>query len=365
MKNYFNTTMMSFSHSFFSWEPAKQVAYRLENAEIIALKTELTYLQDIRQVELSTEDQLDEYLENSPYTHDEIFWRNVHALKITGVGENSFYLNESLPYDKLLCAFPTLYDYDYAHHEEQEDFLLEDENVERTIREPYVIRMYHDWGRAFLSSHGNFAEGFTYLGLSNAAAYVYDAVDNYMDTALDKRIPSEYVEGEAHGKQEKEGFVKWDMYLDANGLEAELHWLRNQCWEYLSSLLTKLKIHFSEQSSTRIWMYQDDPMDEDVSTEDRYDPCMNYLFENAQTLKQVRLSHFELDTHALKTTDFSELIAMIAYENDLLETFIQEKFDHVLTDVGAREAKKLHDARKQRRVSISDSAVKALSSSVD
>jgi len=147
---------------------------------------------------------------------------------LRGVGENAFFLNESFADGCSLQDFNTLHDYDLDDFNYQQQALKEEGDKEGAS--PYQIKPY----RLYLSHHwARFINDgcFYYATISSLRFYLHSEIEEFIREKIDSLIPHTYKEGCHHGESHKGG-VRWDMRVDANGLEGQLDELRGRCYRY-------------------------------------------------------------------------------------------------------------------------------------
>ena len=75
-------------------------------------------------IDVKNEDEMD----GAERHFTEAQWSSINGamLPLQGIGENYFFLNESFARDKSILSFPTLYDYDFADYQFQEEWRKKD-----------------------------------------------------------------------------------------------------------------------------------------------------------------------------------------------------------------------------------------------
>jgi hypothetical protein len=129
---------------------------------------------------------------------------------LTGVGENCFYLNESMG-DQGILDFETWYNYDFHDHGYQESF----SGRKSDAIKPYRGRIHGRWTRMLIDNN------FYYATLITEAGFLYSALDEVADDYINELIPYDFVEGKNHGKKVNGGSL-WDMRRNAKGLRRNL-----------------------------------------------------------------------------------------------------------------------------------------------
>ena len=216
---------------------------------------------------------------------------NEMLLRVTGIGENNFFLNESFGDDESILDFERLSDYDKDQHEFQETMRLK-HSKEAILPDEYYPRLNSVWARALLSH--NDQRQFFYLVINSAAFHILHTLEELGSTLLEELIPHQYsqrTEKSDKGKQ-------YDITIDANGHEESLESLRTYMYSLLQDHFKSANEEFEERNDDCIWTVTD--------TSTPGDPSITYTFSNSTALN-VRFSKWEKDTLSKINSDHSIL----------------------------------------------------------
>jgi hypothetical protein len=251
---------------------------------------------------------------------------NATVLPLTGIGEDSFSLNEFFAEGKSVLSFETVYDYDRAEHEIQE-------SARAGEASPYVKRPYHGvlyfaWARLFMD------EVFTYGHLSMAAGHIHATADEHVSEIVDALVPHENVQGKNHGKRSERGF-EWDMRVDAGGKEGLLDELRFCQNAYFDKRYDTLAETWDRRAARAVYIAGRNvpgAMDQE------------FLFSDPAALKAVRFRSFLRDCRAIERPA-TELMPHIDSEKQAAEIFMHAEHERLLRDFDPNVAR-LHKRRK-------------------
>ncbi len=215
---------------------------------------------------------------------------NAHMLFCTGFGQYPFSFDEMIP-AKLVSQFPTVHDYILQYHQEKLNNLIEQGHDPKQSLFDFDIG---DWIR-FFDKHYNFHYGNLYSPIN----YLYTELDS--DALIAELIPHSYVEGPNHNKETKlsndDSIYKWDMILDANGLET--------LYEYLKQFSRQTMLAMAQELLKEIQMlppkvyYLDPPQqygESDIATK-------HIVMLNPQTAKKIRFEYFIEDIESMLAQD--------------------------------------------------------------
>jgi hypothetical protein len=269
--------LMAADPLYFSWPVEQQERFRITMDDDASNRVQRILLEGLLDIQCSL-DQVDDIWSDLPIAQlNPLNWAR---LLTTGVGENFFYLNESMADGKSLLDFSTLYDYNY------DDYLFQ-ESVKRRDFPNYEGLKYYAWQHpcwARLLINDNFY----YATLTSLARHFVDEIELAGNDLIDQLIPHKYVDGADNGKAEKGGFL-WDMKLDANGQEGQLDELRSRWYTYQQQRWIELCEAFSQLP----------PAVYTQSKEWDGDPHCSFIFNNGEALKQIRWRHFLSDCQPL------------------------------------------------------------------
>jgi hypothetical protein len=203
---------------------------------------------------------------------------------MSGIGDNSVYLNEFLDWERAVRDFETVRAYDEARYR-----LLENER--RLDYPTSADRPYR--GSLFLTEARLRADGrCTEVTLSMAAGYVYGQLCDGSSALLKKCIPYRYVAGKHHGRVEGK-YRRWDMRIDANGQETiveELLWrIRTYEQERFDTLLT----HWDATSRSCVYFVED---------QSALEARPHVVFSDKDALERVRFRSFISDCRSIEST---------------------------------------------------------------
>lgn len=320
---------------YFAWPVEQQERYRVAMPEQDAFRIEQAVLRSLFDLKVETPAQLSAAVET--FTPDQYLQFNSTMLPLRGIGEDYFFLNESFADDTSLLDFPTLYAYDYDDHCFQEDVRQKEDPTYAT--KPYRGNLFHRWARLRIDG------AFTYATLSSASGYLYSRIDNAGHDMIEALIPHTYVAGKDHGKREGRG-IRWDMRIDAGGMEAQLEELRHRFWDYLGARYDALLQEYDEAAAKRVYFRNRSQSSE---------PQMDIVFSNQTALRAVRLRHFVRDCRSMPG-DPQELEARAAQECQATRRFLEEACQDIRQHFDPKVAK----LRNKRKIILSDRAVKDL-----
>lgn len=277
----FRRAMMAVEPDYLSWSADQQENYRLrlERGEEKHFKFEQLVIKQLFGITATDAEHLQNVFDGF---NDEDYWRfNSVLLHLHGLGEDRFFLNESLGEDRTLADFATLWDYDH------EDFLFQqaDRQQHNTPRAnwPYLGELDGRWARL------EYQGGMIYASLWMAWSYVAMGLEDAGRLKIEQMIPHEFVPGPQHMKPVKGGF-QWDMHADAGGQEAVLRELERRFFTYLQERRHALAEHFAQTNQPQVcW----------IENTDSPDPHWNIVFSDPSALKAVRLRHFVRDCAAM------------------------------------------------------------------
>lgn len=323
---------------YFSWSLDKQDEYRMSVPENDLFRIRQTILQSLFQINVKTDEEMDAALE---LFHDAQYARlNSTLLLLQGIGEDCFWLNESLG-EHTLRDFTTLYDYDYADHSFQETARSE-ESPDYAVK-PYRCRLHLTWARLFIDGR------FHYATLSMAAAYILSAIDDAGEELIGTIIPHKYVHGKNHGKRKGAGTI-YDMVVDAAGQESQLHQLRDRFLkQYLNERYENLQQNFDQDAAKTVFF-----IDKSTAEENN----VEIIFTDQTALRHVRLRSFMQDCRSIQDARGSIILdQMIEREKEAATEFIHRTHQDICKnyDPGVVEF------RKRRQIVVADNVMKRLS----
>jgi hypothetical protein len=320
--------IMKFVPDYFSWNEKTQEEYRVRIPEEVTFNIRKFLMAELFGIAVNNEEEMDEA--EGHFT--EAQWRTINGamLPLQGIGENYFFLNESFARDQSILSFPTLYDYDFADYQFQEEWRKKD--IADYQGKPYHGSLYSTWAR--LQIDGTFS----YAILSMQAAHINSETDEFGHDYIEKLIPYEFKPGKNHGKREKGGYL-FNMIADANGLEAQLKELQRRFWSHLQKTHEQLQIEFSKASRRQVFII-------DTSRED--DPTHQFIFTDREILSHIGLKTFLVDCRKYEQRDYSILVDRIEKEKKLMQQFLIDQHADIMADFNDKVIK----LTKKRRVII-------------
>lgn len=324
--------LMAGSPEYFSWTAETQERFRALPGSDARCRMEQVLLKQVLGIECSAAEAPDVWDQLTLHQLNEI---NPADLLVRGIGEDSVYLNEMLDEGVSLLDFDTLYDYDY------DNFLFQEECRHRDLKS-YVSLGYFPlyqprWIRLVMD------EELVYGNLFSTASYVISGVAEAGDRQLDELIPSSYVEGPNHGKQE-DGGVLWDYQLDAGGLEPQLEELRRRWWRYQQGAEQNLQRELADFPPTAYILHDESPVPDEIN--------VNFVIQNEEAMRRVRWRRFLSDLSAIEG-DNKDVESLISREMETGLRFIAEQYEDILENYTPPDI----SPGKERKLIISNSAL--------
>ena len=254
-------------------------------------------------------------------------------LPLVGIGDDYFWLNESLG-EKTLLDFTTLHDYDYWDHCFQEE--ARKAEFPEFVFQPYWGTLYMAWARLYIDRK------FYYATLSMAAGHILSAIEAAGEEQMAKLIPYRYVDGKQHGKREGHGTV-FDKVVDAQGMEGQLQELRDRFYRYLATRYAKLQQKFDSRSPKAVYMF-------DTSSNEENN--ISIIFSDKDALKNIRLRHFMHDCRSI-SAEASELTCAAEREQGEVVNFLNRAHKDILQTY-APNVIRFH---KTRKIVVADGAL--------
>lgn len=304
-----NRALMAGSPEYFSWTEDAQEKFRAAPGREARSRMEQVLLKQVLGIECSAAQASEVWNELSLEQLNQI---NPADLLTKGIGEDFVYLNECLDENHSLLDFDTLYDYDH------DDFLFQEEWRHRELKNyvsPGYFPLYQPrWVRLLMD------EELVYGNLYSLAGYVMSRVEEAGDKRLDQLIPSSYVEGPDHGREDGDG-VQWDYRLDAAGLEPQLEELRRRWWQYQQGAELDLQREFAELSPGAYILHDQSPVPGET--------MVNLVIRNEATLRQIRWKTLLADMRACEGSR-DQVDRMIERETVKALAFITEQYRDVI-----------------------------------
>ncbi|MFV2056456.1 MAG: hypothetical protein ACC707_08300, partial [Thiohalomonadales bacterium] len=212
--------LISANPNYYSWPEPQQERFRATMDDAAQNRVEAVLLKDLLAIKCTAENAGEIWSDLPLSKLDNLNWAK---LLTSGIGDDFLFLNEGMAENKSLLDFNSLYHYDYDDH-------LFQEQANKKETKDYKGRDYHAlrfsrWARLIINDH------FYYATLYSLAGYLTDEIEDRCHDCINKLIPHEYVEGKENGKQVKGGF-RWDMRVEAGGLEMQLDELNSRWYRY-------------------------------------------------------------------------------------------------------------------------------------
>jgi hypothetical protein len=232
-------------------------------------------------------------------------WNEV-VLPLLGIGEDCFFLNEVLAYDKTILDFETVRDFDENDYRFQEEARRKDDPG--YSGRPYRGSLYLSWARLFADGR------FVYATLSMAAGYLHAGLESAASELIEQRIPHRYVPGRNHGRVEGESW-QWNMRLDANGEEGILEELQRRVWRYELGRWEALLTGYDGSDGSGVYL---------IDESEQPETGLHFVFTDKRALAAVRFRSFLRDCRRLERPA-SEIECALDKERSALAAFIEEQ----------------------------------------
>lgn len=326
--------LMRVKPEYFSWTKEEQDQYGVKLPDRDCFRIKQVLYNALFDIDVTREEALE--IVSNDFSNEEYLLFNSTILPLYGIGENDFFLNESM--SKTLLDFETLHDYCYDDH------LFQEEAKEKDFTDykarPYRGRIYGSWARL------NINGAFYYSSLWSLADYLINAIDDVCSDKIKELIPYEFVAGKNHGKREGTGTL-FNLERDAGGLESQLEELQDRYHEYTGKRYTKLSDILDEEASKTSYILEE-------STE--YEPQINFVFSDKTALKSIRFKFFMRDCQNI-AGDKAELARMLEEEKKAAVEYLEKQYNDIMKNFDPKVVK----LRKKRKVIICDGALQDLS----
>lgn len=332
----FNRLLMWLNPAYFNLPLQEQERFRLQLSDAQQTKTAIFLLDALFNIKTETEKQSDAAWEQLDNEQKNLY--NAYTTLLRGIGENSFYLNEFFAEGRSLKDYKNLYDYDLDDFNFQQ--LARKEEAEKEGSSPYQIKPYrlylsHRWAR-FIDDGC-----FYYATISSLSFYLHSEVEEFINEQIDRLIPHTYKEGRHHGKSD-EGGVRWDMRVDASGLEDPLDELKRRCYRYEVMLIEKMDEQCHQQMPTGVYLLPKDVYG---------DPHLDLVVQNIEAAKGIHFKTFLRDCRALQNSN-EALAAFVADAKQEADCFLRKQYQ----DVMANFDPKIKKFQKRRKLIIAPGA---------
>ncbi len=312
---------------YFAWPEHVQEHYRVALPDDDRFKIDKVLLATLFNIRADTPEAMAAAFDDFDETQYLLY--NSAILPLTGIGDDCFYLTEWLGEHKTLLDFATLYDYDYADHDFQEQARAA-EFPDYTAK-PYRGSLYHTWARLLIDG------AFYYANLSMVAGYIYSQLDDFGSDRIRELIPHVYVAGPNHGKREGNGRL-WDRRADAGGQEAQLKELRQRYYRYTAARWEALSQRLDKQAEGKVYQ---------VDQNQEHEPHMDFMFTDKTVLQAVRFRHFMSDCRAMMG-DSQELQTLIDQERLAARVYLAHHYQDILENFDPT----IVEFRKKRKIIV-------------
>ncbi len=303
--------IIKFVPNYFSWNEELQEEYRLHMPEEDDFNIRQFLLAELFGIAVKSPDEMDDAWQ--AMTEAQCSEINGAMLPLQGIGGDYFYLNECFAEGRNILSFPTLYDYDFADYQFQEDCRRRD--FPDYQRKPYQGSLYFTWARLLIDGK------FSYGVLSMLAGYINSEVDGFGNDYIAELIPYQFKPGKNHGKKEDAGYL-YDMKTDASGLEPQLDELKRRFWNHLQEGRERLQAEFSRESMQQVFI---------LNTSREGDPNHQFIFTDKDILPRIAFKTFMVDCRKAEQSDHSILADRIEEEKGLTQRYLKEQHADIMT----------------------------------
>jgi hypothetical protein len=323
--------LMRVNPAYFAWPDEEKERYHVTQPAADFWRIKQHLLQDLFGILVRDQTELDAALDEFDTTQYLQLTRAL--LPITGIGKDSFVLNEHLAASVTLLDFPTLYAYAHDDHHFQEAARKEFDPAYKG--RPFRGDLHFCWARLFID------ETFYYATLSSTASFISGGLETVGAEKIAQLIPHGFVEGKQHGAREGDGFL-WDLRVDAAGLERQLEELEHRFWNYVADRHETLLDEFDQNALRRVYLR---PRVEES------EPHIDFVFSDQTALQAVRFKHFLADCRSLAGVD-QELKQIEEREISALIEFLTREYQEIITNFDPHIIK----LRKKHKIVIAESA---------
>jgi hypothetical protein len=317
--------------AYVAWSDDEKERYHVAKPAEDLFRIKQHLLQDLFALHVRDQAELDDVLDQ--FDEAQYLRLNRALLRITGIGQDSFFLNEYLAEQTTLLDFPTLYDYAYDDYVFQEASRKELNPAYEG--KPYRGDLHFCWARLFID------DAFYYASLSSVASYINGMLDTAGSEKIAELIPHDYVHGKDHGKREGDCFI-FDLRPNAAGLERHLEELQQRFWHYLSECYETLLDEFDQKAPYRVYLRE-------RSTET--DPHMDFVFSDKTALQAVCFKFFMADCRKLAGNE-QELKRREEQERNALIEYLAREYQDIIANFDPHILK----LRKKRKIMIAKQA---------
>ncbi len=325
--------LIAADHNYYSWPEQQQEKFRATMDDAAQSRVEAVLLKDLQGIHCTAENASELWSELPLSKLVNLNWAK---LLTSGIGDDYIYLNESMAENVSLLDFDTFFEYDY------DDYLFQERANKKEIKDykarDYFALRFSRWARLIINDQ------FYYATLYSLAGYLTDKIEDKSHETIELLIPHEYVEGKENGKKVKGGF-RWDMQVDAGGLEKQLDELKSRWYRYTQQRWLELSEEFILDSPA---VYV-----EEINRKGELN--RNFIFNNGDTLKQIRWRHFLADCEPL-LAEFSHVTERAKLELARAEAFLQGEYEDIMNNFDPKVVK----LKKKMKVVVAPGAFDGL-----
>ena len=320
-----NRALMVGSPDYFSWTTDAQERFRASPGRDARCRMEQVLLKQVLGIECAAAQASEVWRDLSLEQLNQI---NPADLLIRGIGEDFVYLNENLDENQSLLDFDSLYDYDHNNFLFQEEWRHKD--LENYVSPGYFPLYQPRWIRLLMGAE------LVYGNLYSLAGYVMSRVEEAGDQRLNQLIPSSYVEGPNHGKEDGDG-VQWDYRLDAGGLEPQLEELRRRWWRYQQDTELALQKKLAALPPHTYILHDQSPIPGET--------MVNLVINNESAMRKIRWKKLLADIRAFEGSR-EDVDRLIEQETEKALTFVENQYrdvieNYVVPDISPGKERKL------------------------
>jgi hypothetical protein len=329
IKNAAKKALMAADSQYHSWSAEVQEAFRANMSDDAQNRVDAVLLKEILNIQASAANASDIWRDLPLSKLNKLNWAK---LLTTGIGDGMIFLNESMAENTSLLNFTTLYDYDFDDHLFQE--AANKKEVKNYAGRDYYALRFSRWARLIIKDQ------FYYATLYSLAGYLTEQLEDQGSDIIQTLIPHKYIDGKNNGKPEQGGF-RWDLQVDAAGLEKHLDELNSRWHHYTQQRWLALSHQFSQSAPV-------------VYTEDKNEHGelhRNFIFNNERALKHTYWRQFLADSKAIQG-DYGKVSEMEQQELAKAESWLQASHQDIMTNFDPNVIK----LKKKRKIVIAPGA---------
>lgn len=315
--------------AYYARSPEEQERYRLNLDRNQDFRIRQSLLKTLFGFDAADEEAMDEILRE--FDDSQYLLLNSALLPLYGIGEDHFFLNESMAEGVTLLDFETVGDYARDDHEFQEKARKEDSPDYQA--KPYRGNLSPCWARLNLDGT------FHYATLYSLAGFLSDAIEETGMERIETLIPHRFVEGKRHGQREEGGY-RYDMRVDAGGQEAPLEELQRRFHEYQNARYECLLDRLDTEGARKVFLRRDPASS---------DPQLRVIFSDKTALDAVRFKHFVRDCRAIEG-QIADLDILADQERSQATDFLEGEF----RDIQANFDPTVVQLRKKRKIILAE-----------